>query len=93
MKFEWDEEKNKKNIRRRGIGFNDVIPVFYDENAVAYCDNRYSYPDGERMVIIGQDHERLFYVAYADIEEGKIIRIISARLAEKLDIQRYQRGF
>jgi len=45
------------------------------------------------MVILDQDHEKLLYVTYADIEEGKIIRIISARLVEKPDIKRYQRGF
>jgi uncharacterized DUF497 family protein len=93
VEFEWDDNKNNSNIKRRGIDFNDVIPVFFDENAVSYEDKRYVYPDGQRMIIIGKSNSRFLYVAYAEIREGEVIRIISARKAEKIDIRRYQKGF
>jgi len=46
MEFEWDEDKNKKNFRKHKVKFEDGIPVFFDEHAVSYEDNRYDYPDG-----------------------------------------------
>ncbi|VAW58060.1 hypothetical protein MNBD_GAMMA11-397 [hydrothermal vent metagenome] len=93
MDFEWDENKNKENIKNRNLDFKDVIPVFFDENAVSYEDDRSHYPDGQRITIIGESNNRFLYVAYAEIDEGRIIRIISARKAVKQDIQRYRRGY
>jgi uncharacterized DUF497 family protein/predicted DNA binding CopG/RHH family protein len=30
VKFEWDQGKNRANIKKHGIGFADVVPVFDD---------------------------------------------------------------
>jgi len=92
MEFEWDEDKNKKNFRKHKVKFEDGIPVFFDEHAVSYEDNRYDYPDGQRMVIIGANLNNLLYVAYAEIDNDTI-RFISVRPAEPPDIRRYQRGY
>ena len=92
MNFDWDENKNKINIKKHGIDFNDVIPVFFDDNAISYEDSRYDYPDGQRMIIIGKSSDRLLYVAYAEIENGEEIRMISARRAKKPEIRLYQQG-
>ena len=38
MIFEWDENKNKVNIKKHGIGFAEASSVFYDDNAILFDD-------------------------------------------------------
>lgn len=91
MEFEWDENKNKENLRKHHLSFEDVIPAFFDDHAVYYEDTRFAYYE-QRMVLIGATPEGLVYVAYAEVEDD-IIRLISARAVEDIDIRRYRRGY
>jgi uncharacterized DUF497 family protein len=34
--FEWDEEKNRANIDKHGLDFEDVRPVFLSKEALIY---------------------------------------------------------
>lgn len=34
MRFEWDENKNKENIRKHRLSFYDAIRVFEDEKRI-----------------------------------------------------------
>ncbi len=34
MKFEWDEEKNRKNMRKYGAGFAEAAKVFDDPSRI-----------------------------------------------------------
>ena len=43
MVFEWDEEKNRRNIKKHGISFNTAVLVFGDENRIEY----FQYRNGE----------------------------------------------
>ena len=38
MQFEWDEEKNRKNIKKHGISFELAAKVFLDENRIENYD-------------------------------------------------------
>ena len=53
MEFVWDENKNRSNLKKHKIAFEDAIPVFFDEHAIAFEDDRFDYQDGQRMIIIG----------------------------------------
>lgn len=48
MKFEWDENKNKLNIQKHQIDFNDVKNIFKNRMLVKE-DNRLDY--GEKRFI------------------------------------------
>jgi hypothetical protein len=52
MLFEWDENKNKANIKKHGIGFAEASSVFYDDNAILFDDPDHS-KDEERFLLIG----------------------------------------
>ena len=52
MKFEWDENKNKVNIKKHGIGFAEASSVFYDDNAILFDDPDHSKNE-ERFLLIG----------------------------------------
>lgn len=85
MKFEWDEEKNQKNIRKHGIAFEDAILVFEDELRLELYDEAHSSEE-ERWNIIGWVDKVLFVVC---TERGDTTRIISARIASRREEELY----
>lgn len=89
--FVWDEDKNKKNIEKHGITFKTAARVFEDDLRIEYPDPDHSESE-ERYRTIGLVHDVLT-VVYCDRENkstGEVdIRIISARLATKLERNAY----
>ncbi len=77
LKFEWDEEKAKLNLKKHGIPFELAAKVFMDENRIEIYDEAHSM-DEDRYITIGLAGEVLF-VVYT--ERHPRIRLISARLA------------
>ena len=85
MKFEWDEQKNRINIRKHGISFEDAKAIFEDVRITA-VDIRQSY--GEiRKISLGMIHGRVCVVVYT--ERKGVTRIISARKANLRERRRY----
>ena len=85
MRFEWDEAKRQLNLRRHGINFVDAVEVFQVET-VTVIDDRYEY--GEmRFLTLGLVNGMV--VAVSHTENGDVIRIISARKAQKDEEIRY----
>lgn len=91
LSFVWDEDKNRKNIKKHGISFDIAALVFDDDLRLEYPDPEHSQ-DEERYLTIGLVHDVLT-VVYCDRENvftgNSDIRIISARLATKLERNAY----
>lgn len=80
MKFEWDENKNSKNMDKHGIDFNDAITIFDDDNRLEAVDDRNDYGE-ERLQVIGEAMPGVLMVAYTWGHDNTTRRIISARTA------------
>jgi len=90
VKFEWDESKNKANILKHRVSFEEAETVFDDENAKYLYDEIHS-DDEERFHIIGEDanfRELAVCHCYRGVDSDTI-RIISARKATNLEIDYY----
>ena len=86
--FEWDEEKNKKNIVKHGIGFDEASSVFNDGLAEIIDDPDHSEYE-QRYLILGMSKKiRPLVVAFT--ERNNHIRIISSRLATKNERRHYE---
>lgn len=84
LDFEWDDEKNLRNIALGRIDFAGVMALF-DRPFVSYPSLR----DGElRWVAIGEVNEEILAVVYA-VRDNRI-RIISARRASKRERESYR---
>ena len=83
--FEWDENKNKKNLRKHGINFETAVLVFNDENRREYYDFRHS-EDEDRYQTIGMVEDLLCVI---HTERGDRTRIISAREANPKERRKY----
>jgi len=91
MKFDWSPDKNKSNIRKHGVSFEEAETVFQDEMALELFDDEHSEEE-DRYIIIGissKTRELMVCHCYRNGEET--IRIISARRATKNEIVLYER--
>ena len=56
IRFDWDDKKNKSNLKKHGISFEEAQGVFFDEEALVYDDPGHSV-DEERFLIIGRSFQ------------------------------------
>ncbi len=89
MRFEWDEAKRKANIIKHGIDFLDVLDMFISLMLVGE-DIRKDYGE-PRNIGFGFIRGRLMAVAFTE-REPNLIRIISARKANKREEAHYQKA-
>jgi uncharacterized DUF497 family protein/uncharacterized protein (DUF4415 family) len=69
MRYTWDERKNRSNIRRHGIAFEDAKRIF-DGPTVENVDYRFDY--GEvRVYAVGLVNGLEITVIYTDEDNGK----------------------
>lgn len=81
--FEWDKKKEKANVQKHGVSFEDARTAFYDEHALQFFDPDHS-EDEERFILLGTNHKlKTLVVCHCFRESETIIRIISARTADK----------
>ena len=88
LSFEWDEEKNAANIKNHGIDFLDASLIF-ENPIIEAVDDREDY--GEvRHIALGLSGDKVLNVVYT-WRVGNVIRIISARRANRHDAEKYYR--
>lgn len=87
----WDPNKARTNRRKHEVTFEEAATVFYDPLSITIDDPSHStYED--RFIIIGvSTRRRLLVVAHTD--EGAMIKIISARVAEPPERRKYEKGY
>jgi hypothetical protein len=79
MRYSWDERKNRSNIARHGIAFEDAKRIF-EGPTVEKVDDRFDYRE-VRVYAIGLVNGLEITVVYTD-RTGDERRIISAWRAE-----------
>ena len=91
LRFEWDEDKSRENIKKHGVSFEEAQTVFLDENAVRFFDPDHSQDEG-RFIMLGMSFKlRVLIVCHCYRENDTVIRIISARKADKHETGNYRR--
>ncbi len=88
--FVWSEKKSKTNQKKHGVSFKEAKTAFADEYGRLLPDPDHS-GDEERFILLGLSHQvRLLMVCHCYREEGGVIRIISARKADKAETKQYR---
>ena len=89
LKFEWDSRKDKSNIKKHGVTFEEAKTAFFDEQAIVYFDPEHSDED-DRFILLGTSHLlNQLVVCHCFREEETVVRIISARKANKNECDAY----
>jgi uncharacterized DUF497 family protein len=91
ISFDWDERKNSENKRKHKVAFEEAQTVFFDENAIRYFDPDHS-ADEDRFLMLGVSFAlRMLVVCHCCRADDSVIRIISARKADKREQADYWR--
>ena len=93
MRYEWDENKNERNLEKHGLSFETASLVFDDPNALSIPDR---IENGEeRWQTIGMIENIVIVMVAHTIKletesQEEIIRIISARKATRAERREYE---
>ena len=90
LRFEWDSRKNLANIRKHGVAFEDAETTFMDENGILIDDPEHSDME-DRFVLLGLSLRMQLLVVCHVYRRDDVIRIISARKANRREIAAYRR--
>jgi len=91
LRFEWDARKEADNRRKHGVSFEEAEGVFSDEHALLLDDPEHSNEE-DRYILMGLGPRlRILVVAHAYHEAESVIRVISARRANKRERAAYNR--
>ena len=91
LRFEWDEAKSRRNVRKHGVSFEEAQTVFLDDNAIRFYDPDHSR-DEDRFILLGMSFKlRILVVCHCYKENDSLIRIISARKATRQETTQYGR--
>jgi uncharacterized DUF497 family protein len=89
MRFEWDEAKNRLNIEKHGVSFEQAALIF-DGFTVDRIDSRFDYGESRELSIGLLQGVAVLVVVHTD-RDG-VCRIISARQARKDERKRYEQA-
>ena len=90
MKFEWDEAKNRQNIKKHGIDFADAWQLF-EHTLFVWRDDRFDY-DEERQIGLGMLNDMMVvFVAFVE-KSADTIRVVSMRKAKKHEREKYEKA-
>ena len=92
MRFTWDPEKNRRNLRIHNLTFEKATDVFNDTNNISKPD---PYPLEERWRTIGTVEPDILFVVHtweSPGQENQTIRIITARRATSRERAEYEQA-
>ena len=86
MPYEWDPRKNKINIQKHHLSFEEAKNIF-NSPTITGIDNRKNYGE-TRFISIGTlGHKAIVLVVYT--RRNQVSRLISARIANKKERRFY----
>ena len=90
IQFTWGENKSRENKRKHKVSFEEAQSTFLDENAIRFFDPDRS-EDEDRFLLLGMSFKLRVLVVSHCYRENDLIRIISARKADKKEQSNYWR--
>ena len=88
MIFEWDEEKNRLNLKKHKLNFETVALVFGDDERLIFYDKKHSGEE-DRYITIGAINGCVIVLFVVYTERDDRIRLISARKANNAERRLY----
>ena len=87
--FEWDPRKAAQNFTKHGVAFAEARTVFEDAEALILPDPDHA-DEEERFILLGLSGAlRVLVVIHCERGGGAVIRLISARKADRQEREVY----
>lgn len=93
--FTWDDEKAIANWKKHKVDFLTATEVFFDDCAIDVWDLWHNEKEDRRSIIGRLTNEDIVFVVYVERirdDYKEVIRIISARSANRKERKQYERG-
>lgn len=87
LKFEWDQAKNLQNIKKHGVDFEEAKTIFSSFPLEIFHDPDHSQNEDRYLAIGISSVGKTLLVVHCENPLGTIIRLISARKANKKEIK------
>lgn len=88
IRFEWDDEKALRNLRKHGVSFEEAQTVFDDDLATIRADEDHSVGESREIIAGMAESGRLLLVSFTS--RGEAFRIINARELTKSERKAYE---
>lgn len=88
LKFEWNNNKARLNLKQHNVTFDEASTVFYNPLAKIFDDSRHSLSEVREIIIGNSIRGRLLFVAFTKRKNS--IRIFSARNVTKRERKEYE---
>ena len=88
MRYVWDPRKANSNAVKHAVLFEEAVTVFADPLAIIVDDLVHA----ERAILIGMSSRTRVLLTVFIEQSGESTRIISARVATRLERSRYEEG-
>lgn len=83
LRFDWDPRKASANVAKHGVGFEEAVTGFSDEAGLLLDDPVHSATE-DRFILLGVSSRlRLLVVVHCYRAADSVIRVISARKADR----------
>jgi len=89
LRFEWDQKKNRANIKKHGVSFEEAQSTFKDEHARQFFDPDHSESEDRFMLLGISATLRVVVGCHCFREDAFVVRIISARKADQSEERDY----
>jgi hypothetical protein len=90
MTFDWDNKKAESNRKKHDVSFYEATTAFNDPWRWTAVDDKHSHSE-ERTWLIGETETgRIVVVIFTYRDEGKVCRLISARLSNRKEKKIYE---
>ena len=92
IEFEWSDEKDQQNYWKHDVWFEEAKTIWKDPLAIEFFDFDHSELE-DRFIAIGHSSRgRILFVVFHEREEGRLIRIVSARIVTLKERFQYEEG-
>jgi uncharacterized DUF497 family protein len=85
--YDWDRDKARRNLEKHGVSFFEAAGAFRDPLGLDGSDEAHSWLETRRLRLAKSRGGRMLVVSYT--LRGTVVRIISARLANRKERARY----
>ena len=93
LRFEWDPDKARRNLRKHRLSFEEATTAFEDDRSVTLPDPTHSVGEERFLLLGGTNRGRIVVIAFTERgEDIDTIRVISARLADRGERHDYEEG-
>jgi uncharacterized protein len=87
--FDWDAGNSCKSVEKHAVSQAEAEQVFFDQRLLVLADDRHSGHEPRYHALGCTDDGRHLHVTFTLRNEGRLLRVISARNMSKRERSRY----